>query len=112
MTTIQLDAAGWCSALDFYDALLAGLLAPDWHGRNIDALINSMIVGAINKVEAPYRVAITGLQSATREAREELTVAMEALAEEGAMCSTTTDEAIIEITTQQVRLQDGLETGF
>ena len=30
MRTIELDAAGWKSALDFYDVILAALGAPEW----------------------------------------------------------------------------------
>ena len=104
LTIIELDASGWHSRLDFYDALLGGLGAPDWHGRNIQALIDSMIVGAINAVEAPFRIVITGLRSAQGEAVEQLTAAMEALAEEGASCSVVEDGAVIEITTSEVRL--------
>jgi RNAse (barnase) inhibitor barstar len=54
LTTLDLHAAGWCDTLDFYEALLAGLGAPDWHGRNLNALYDSVVVGNINRVERPF----------------------------------------------------------
>ncbi|MBC9884143.1 barstar family protein, partial [Bradyrhizobium sp. INPA01-394B] len=39
---------------DFYDALLAALGAPEGHGRNLNALIDSMVWAGMNAVEAPY----------------------------------------------------------
>jgi hypothetical protein len=32
--------------------------APSWHGRNFDALNDSIANGEINKVEVPYRLVI------------------------------------------------------
>ena len=62
MKWIDLDASGWTGALDFYDALLLALGAPEWHGRSVAALNDSMIWGGINAVEPPYtvRIAATG----------------------------------------------------
>ena len=42
MRIIELDAAKWKTIIDFYDALLASLGAPEWHGKSPDALIDSM----------------------------------------------------------------------
>jgi RNAse (barnase) inhibitor barstar len=42
MRVIKLDATGWKSKGDFYEAILAALEAPSWHGRNADALLDSM----------------------------------------------------------------------
>lgn len=58
MNTFRLDASGWRSRDDFYDALLGALGAPEWHGRNLDALWDSVATGDINAVEPPYRVVI------------------------------------------------------
>ena len=57
---ITMDASGWTSRDDFYDALLPALGAPDWHGRNLDALYDSIGSGGINQVEPPFRVRING----------------------------------------------------
>jgi RNAse (barnase) inhibitor barstar len=57
MRIIKLDASRWRSPADFYAALLPELGAPDWHGRNLDALYDSLS-GDINQVEPPFRVEI------------------------------------------------------
>ena len=49
---IKLDAAKWRSIADFYDAILAALEAPHWHGRNVNALVDSMWGGSINGILA------------------------------------------------------------
>jgi len=61
MTAIRLDATSWRSIDDVFDALLPALKAPDWHGRNMDALIDSMGTGDVNGVEPPYVVSVLGL---------------------------------------------------
>ncbi len=73
--TIELHAQGWNTVLDFYDALLTAIGAPDWHGKSIDALIDSMVWGGINSVEPPYKVQVYGvgdLASDTRRAIEQV----------------------------------------
>lgn len=68
MRTIVIDAGDWISASDFFDGLLEALQAPDWHGRNLDALRDSIITGDINRIEPPYHLHLTG----DRELPEEL----------------------------------------
>ena len=58
MRIIELDGGSWRTYDDLYDALLPALGAPDWHGRNIHALIDSMGTGSINAIEPPYLVRI------------------------------------------------------
>lgn len=60
MREINLDASKWTTLLDFYDALFDALGAPDWHGRSINALIDSMIWGGINRIEPPYLIRVRG----------------------------------------------------
>ncbi|HEX4737750.1 MAG TPA: barstar family protein [Allosphingosinicella sp.] len=55
MKVIHLDASGWRSPADFYAALLPQLGAPSWHGRNLDALYDSLS-GGINQLEPPFTV--------------------------------------------------------
>lgn len=55
---IRLDARGWTDAESFYDALLAAVDAPAWHGHSIDALADSLIGGGINGVEPPFSIEI------------------------------------------------------
>ena len=40
----------------FYDLLLSQIGAPEWHGRNLDALADSLITGSINAIEPPYKL--------------------------------------------------------
>ena len=60
MKVIELDGSRWASRDDLFDDLLAALGAPDWHGRNGDALIDSIGTGDINAVEPPYLLRISG----------------------------------------------------
>ena len=39
---------------DFYDMFLPQVKAPEWHGRNLDALTDSVVTGDINSIEPPY----------------------------------------------------------
>ena len=69
---IPLDARGWTKPLDIYEALLAALDAPRQHGRGIDALIDSMVYGGMNGIEAPYTIQLTGTANLAAEVRREL----------------------------------------
>ncbi len=40
----------------FWEAVLPQLRSPDWHGRNLDALSDSLFSGQINNLEPPYIV--------------------------------------------------------
>ena len=60
MKLISLDASEWRSPDDFYSAILPELGAPAWHGRNLDALDDSLGGGGINTLEPPFRVHVTG----------------------------------------------------
>ena len=53
MTKITLDGENWVSTDHFYEALLAALGAPEWHGRNLDALEETLRAGDINAVNPP-----------------------------------------------------------
>jgi hypothetical protein len=63
MRVIELDSTEWKATSDFYEALLAAVGAPAWHGRVKVALVDSMISDVsgsnkINKVQPPYRIEI------------------------------------------------------
>lgn len=60
MKVIMLDASVWRSQEDFYSALLPEIGAPAWHGRNLDALFDSIGGGEINALEPPFRVVVKG----------------------------------------------------
>ena len=59
MNVIRLDASQWRRPDDFYAALLPQLGAPPWHGRNLDALFDSLS-GGINFLEPPFSVEVEG----------------------------------------------------
>jgi RNAse (barnase) inhibitor barstar len=70
MKQIQLDASAWQEPDDFYNALLPQLGAPAWHGRNLDALEDSIFVGDINAIEAPFHISISGTDILSPAMRE------------------------------------------
>ncbi|HEV2764771.1 MAG TPA: barstar family protein [Pyrinomonadaceae bacterium] len=70
MKEIVLDGAGWKTEGDFYDAFFEGVGAPRWHGRNLNALNDSIGAGGVNRIEVPYAVRIKGLSAMSDEARE------------------------------------------
>jgi hypothetical protein len=73
MTTIDLDAANWKTPSDFYDALCSALKAPEWHGRSVNAFIDSIIWhDNINGVLPPYSIRIRGIDSAPKAVRTEV----------------------------------------
>ena len=41
---------------NFYDLFLPQVQAPEWHGRNLDALADSVVTGDINTIEPPYTI--------------------------------------------------------
>ena len=73
MRSIELDATHCSTIDDVFDALRPALGAPDWHGRTMNALIDSIGTGAINVIEPPYEITIAGAGSAAGDVREFLT---------------------------------------
>ena len=65
---------------DFYDALLGAIEAPKEHGRNLNALINSMIWGGINAVKPPYTIRISGAATLPKDVHYEVEMAKQDLA--------------------------------
>jgi RNAse (barnase) inhibitor barstar len=53
-----LDGAGWQTKDDVYDAFFRAVGAPDWHGRNLDVLNDSIANGSMNGIEVPYCLVI------------------------------------------------------
>ena len=58
MKELTLNGAEWRTRDDVYDNFFQAVGAPDWHGRNFNALRDSITTGSINAVEVPYRVVI------------------------------------------------------
>jgi RNAse (barnase) inhibitor barstar len=59
MKRIAIDISDCKNVDDFYSILLSALDAPDWHGRNLDALWDS-ITSDINNVIPPYSIELSG----------------------------------------------------
>jgi RNAse (barnase) inhibitor barstar len=62
MQIIELDASDWRREEHFYEALLPRLGAPAWHGRNLNAVEDSIFSGDINKVEPPFQIKVVGVE--------------------------------------------------
>lgn len=58
MRELILNGADWATKDDVYKAFFRVVGAPEWHGRNLDALADSIRGGSINQVEVPYRLVI------------------------------------------------------
>jgi len=67
---LVLDAATWTKTDDVYDAFFRAVGAPLWHGRNLDALNDSIAGGQINKIEVPYRIVIRNYEQVGTGARD------------------------------------------
>jgi len=65
---IPLDANDWKSAADFYEALAQALGSVEWHGRNPDAFLETMIYYTdLNSVQPPYKLTIRNAHADLRE---------------------------------------------
>lgn len=53
-----MDAVTWTSRDDMYLSFFEAVGAPPWHGKNLDALWDSVRGGQINKIEVPYRLVL------------------------------------------------------
>jgi hypothetical protein len=72
MLEVDIDASDWTNGTHFYDALLLAPGAPDWHGRNPNAILDSMIWNRVNAVQAPYRVRIRGTAQLPLQLRDHI----------------------------------------
>ena len=59
-----MDAGEWRTSADVFDSFFRAVGAPEWHGRNFDALNDSIVSGGINRIEVPYVLAIANLDAA------------------------------------------------
>lgn len=69
MREIVLHGADWRNTDDVYEAFFRAVGAPDWHGRNLDALADSIRGGSINQVEVPYRLVIESYERVGPDAK-------------------------------------------
>ena len=68
---VSLDVSDCETPEDIYAALLAALEAPVWHGRNLDAVWDSVTDG-INGLQAPYRLEVSGHENLPTDATQVL----------------------------------------
>jgi RNAse (barnase) inhibitor barstar len=54
MKELFMDASKWNSLDDLYDSFFEAVKAPAWHGRNLNAVRDSIRAGQINEIEVPY----------------------------------------------------------
>ncbi len=80
MQIIELNAEKWKSVFDFYNALLSAIGAPAEHGKNPNALVDSMIWGGLNSVEPPYTIRISGTATLPNDVRNHIELIKEDLA--------------------------------
>ena len=70
MKDVNLEGADWQTADDFYEAFFKAVGSPSWHGRNFNALRDSIARGRINDIELPYTIHISGLGKMRTGAKE------------------------------------------
>lgn len=66
---LTLDAADWNTHDDFYSAFFRVVGAPEWHGLNFNALIDSIQTGRINSIEVPYKIVVMNSAKAASAAQ-------------------------------------------
>ncbi len=66
---LHLDATSWNTTDDVFESLFTVLGAPTWHGKDFNALDDSIIDDDINSVKVPYILSIRNMKSATSEVR-------------------------------------------
>ncbi len=69
---ILLDGRSWRTPLDFYQAILPQIGAPEWHGTNLNALDDSLVFGGMNSVRPPFRFRLSNIRDLPADIREEL----------------------------------------
>ena len=60
MRTLTIAGESLTTMDDAFSALFAAWKAPSWHGRNFNALRDSLITGDINGIEPPFRIVVSG----------------------------------------------------
>jgi hypothetical protein len=55
----MINGRGWGRPDDVYDACFAAVEGPAWHGRNFNALRDSLARGRIKKMDPPYVIKMT-----------------------------------------------------
>ncbi len=67
---LELDARNWAEWNDMYDAFFAAVHAPGWHGRNFNALNDSISSGGLHGLAVPSRLVVQNTSKAGSNAQE------------------------------------------
>jgi RNAse (barnase) inhibitor barstar len=70
MKELFMDGKNWRTTDDVYDSFFQAVSAPSWHGRNFNALRDSICTGDTNEIEVPYRLVIQNFGSIEGDARK------------------------------------------
>ena len=60
---ISIDWGEVSTEIEFFEIFLPQVKAPNWHGRNLNALADSIVTGDINGTEPPYTICNIGTES-------------------------------------------------
>jgi hypothetical protein len=83
MESLELDASHWKNVEDFYNALLPALGAPQWHGHNLNALLDSIIWhDDINQLKPPYVIRVNRTKGLPPDVIDEITLLKDALVQD------------------------------
>ncbi len=77
MRIIELDAGGWTTPPDFLGAVGRTIGAPQGHGLDVDAIVDSMVRGGC--LEPPYTIRIVGTAKADSKVKTEIEALAKAL---------------------------------
>jgi RNAse (barnase) inhibitor barstar len=86
MRELTMDASEWRTLDELYLSFFRAVGAPDWHGRNLDAVRDSVGAGSINQIEVPYRLVVKNyrvVDPAMRETSDIFIEVIRELAQEG-----------------------------
>ena len=72
MRVIELDATEWRDVNDYNEALKDVLGSCEGHGNSVDAWIDSMLYGGMNRVEPPYLIRVFGTSKCPPELRRQI----------------------------------------
>lgn len=79
MKVIELDAQAWQTYEDYAGALRTALGSPKGHGSSVNAFIDSMVYGGMNKINPPYKIIIKNTKNLSKDIIEEIEALKESL---------------------------------
>ena len=83
---LVMDASSWKTVDDLYLSFFTAVQAPAWHGKNLDAVRDSIGTGRINGIEVPYCLVLRNcnhLPDSLKEETDSFIKVVSQLAQEG-----------------------------